>query len=363
MAKDGLTFDDSWMEETGGAECNTLGEYCDDMDVIAKHEAEADEAAKAAEALSPSIIVLAEEAAEPQPAMAFDDSWMEAGGVDCNALGEYRDDADVIAKHESEANQATAAPVSSAATASAAVTAGMEATAATAASIATTTSGSSSSPPTAPSGWRLRPAARADETFLVPLINRTYAAAEGAFWAAGDAFRRTNAADVAALVASGRLIVAEAAASADEGASAAAGNAARASGATGCSPGAIVGCVRFAPCADGGGGGGADGGGGVSGAAVTAAAATMAAEDVVDFGMLCVEPAWRLGGLGRALVEAVGDWGRAAGLRLLQCELLVAKDEAAHPHPGKVISAEGPVKIGLGKAWVDRTRRPLRPSL
>lgn len=146
-----LSFDDSWMSETPGGDCNKIKEHRDDVDVTLREEerqkAELDielQLAAAKSKLNPpqqtppkkeeteSIFEkdkvecsqqlqtnAASQLSIQQPASAsipvttelreeelvFDDSWLDdVGDVSrCNKIGEYRDDDDVIAKSEEEA--------------------------------------------------------------------------------------------------------------------------------------------------------------------------------------------------------------------------------------------------------------------
>ena len=118
-----LEFDDSWMDETGGPDCNEIGEHRDDQDVMAKlYEEELELEARqkvAAEAeAAPEPKPCSEHVPEKQapemsdsvsanpPPLMFDDSWMEqSGGPECNVFGEYSDDRDVAMKHLGEEDE------------------------------------------------------------------------------------------------------------------------------------------------------------------------------------------------------------------------------------------------------------------
>jgi GNAT superfamily N-acetyltransferase len=125
------------------------------------------------------------------------------------------------------------------------------------------------------------PPAAADDDVLVDgiaaLVNDVYAVAEEGLWVDGTS--RTSSAEVADLVAAGKIAVVRA----DE---------------------RIVGVVRVQRLDTGEG----------------------------EFGMLAVSPARRGTGIGRELVRFAESWSREQGLGTMQLELLVPRDWA---HPSK----------------------------
>ncbi|GIF64815.1 GNAT family N-acetyltransferase [Asanoa ishikariensis] len=120
------------------------------------------------------------------------------------------------------------------------------------------------------------------------LINRVYADAEKGLWQPGT--DRTNVAEVAAVVQAGELAVARL-------------------------DGAVVGVVRVQRLPGGEG----------------------------EFGMLVASPEQRGVGIGRELVAFAEGWARAAGLRVMQLELLVPR---GWTHPVKEFLREWYTRLG-----------------
>ena len=57
------------------------------------------------------------------------------------------------------------------------------------------------------------------------------------------------------------------------------------------------------------------------------------AAEVLEFGLLCVAPAHKRGGLATHLIHHSEGVAKARGQKRMQCELLVPRDLEAHPHP------------------------------
>ena len=155
--------------------------------------------------------------------------------------------------------------------------------------------------------WAIALAERADVAALVSLINGAYASAEGDLWAEGEDFKRTEPPEIERLIDARELYVARTEAG--------------------------------AAAAESGGGGGGDGSeraiaGCVSCSVVQSTAGGRAAE-VLEFGLLCVAPAHKRGGLATHLINHSEGVAKARGQKRMQCELLVPRDLEAHPHPFK----------------------------
>ena len=327
----GLTFDDSWMDEATNEGVNTLGEYCDDDDVIAKHLQEAEEARqlelapkvkKDQEGDKPTEDVPTEQAIRDgatrdvsvEPPLLFDDSWMdEATNEGVNTLGEYHDDNDVIAKHLQEAEEAQQLEASLQEAAGPSV------------------------------GWVVRVAAASEAPRIVALVNSAYSDGEGDVWEEGPAFIRTTLTEVGTAVASGKFLVCEGKDVLDP---------------------IIVGCVSLSPLGSVasnfesdqvssitamGTTAAVDGGACATSTPATSSAGAGTSFAVCEFGMLAVLREWRGKGIALALVAACEQHAmrlysspthatsQEVNPRvLLQCELLIPRDLAAHPHPLKV---------------------------
>ena len=195
--------------------------------------------------------------------------------------------------------------------------------------------------------WNITLAEAGDTRALVALINAAFAEAEGNIWVEGASFKRTSPEKIAGVISAKQLYVAlpvepstgmaggllspeqncavETAKLTVPGSNADAGT----------NPRQLAGCVCCAR------------------ATSTVAGVPTA---VVEFGLLCVAPAYQHRGLATCLVSHSEDVARAlhsstgsnganhaghagsttsAGSAVVQCELLVPRDMAAHPHAFK----------------------------
>ena len=152
--------------------------------------------------------------------------------------------------------------------------------------------------------WAIALAERADVAALVSLINGAYASAEGDLWAEGEDFKRTAPPEIEGLIDARELYVARTEA----------GAAAAESGGGDGSERAIAGCVSCS---------------------VVQSTAGGRAAEVLEFGLLCVAPAHKRGGLATHLINHSEGVAKARGQKRMQCELLVPRDFEAHPHPFK----------------------------
>ena len=138
---------------------------------------------------------------------------------------------------------------------------------------------------------RLPPAAAGDEALmnsLSAMVNAVYADAERGLWVEGA--DRTNAAELAGMTASGRIVVATV-------------------------DGDVVGCVRVDRLAD----------------------------DLGEFGMLAADPRCRGAGIGRELVRFAEQTSEAEGCTRMQLELLVPRE---WKHPTKEFLAAWYERLG-----------------
>ncbi len=124
-----------------------------------------------------------------------------------------------------------------------------------------------------------------DITALVALINEAYSLSESEIWLEGPNFRRTDTTDLENIVNANLIYVARNAAKGGE----------------------IMGCVSF----------------------------ESKNNYLAEFGYLCVKPQYKRQGLATKLVEYCQDLAKARGHNTLQCELLVPRDLAEHPHAFK----------------------------
>jgi predicted N-acetyltransferase YhbS len=138
----------------------------------------------------------------------------------------------------------------------------------------------------------IRFAELADVPTLVALINAAYGSSEGELWEEGDDFKRTAPPEIEGLIASRQLYVA---CPPDQ-------------------PAAVAGCVSCTPVES-----------------------TVAGVDtrVLEFGLLCVSPKHKRAGLATRLIAHSEAVAQESGIDVMQCELLVPRDLALHPHPFK----------------------------
>ena len=150
-----------------------------------------------------------------------------------------------------------------------------------------------SAPPSASTALpNIRLAEPSDTPAVVSLINDAYATAEADLWKEGQDFKRTNEAEIGALIDACHLYVACPQAQ----------------------PGVVVGCVSFSP---------------------VDSAVSGIDRLVMEFGMLCVAPEARRAGVASMLITHIEETAKESGLSVVQCELLVPRDVALHPHAFK----------------------------
>ena len=138
----------------------------------------------------------------------------------------------------------------------------------------------------------IRLAEQSDVAALVSLINLAYARAEGELWKQGQGFKRTNSAEIEALIAADQMYVA-------------------------CplgQPNTVAGCVSCSPINSTVGG---------------------TSKGVLEFGLLCVAPAATRAGIATMLISHSEAIAKSSGIDVVQCELLVPRDLSLHPHPFK----------------------------
>jgi GNAT superfamily N-acetyltransferase len=209
-----------------------------------------------------------------------------------NTLGEYQDDVDVTAKHLQEEDDARQLDL-----------------------LKLEADQSSEGGACEKTKWAVRAALDADVSMVTALVNEAYADGEGDLWEEGRNFVRTTTAEVQATI--GSFLVCHGAPEEPPPPPPGSG---------------LFGCVSFSLLTRPG----------------EAESSGREEATVCEFGMLAVAREWRGQGIAGALVEACQN--RAADLPtssssspsespstsvILQCELLLPRDLAAHPHPLK----------------------------